>query len=69
MIPKVYEVDPMVCPKCGGQVKVFAFITEVAAVDRIMEHRPADDMLPVRLGRKKEFVIFLLTPDRPTIRP
>jgi hypothetical protein len=28
MIRKVYEVDPMVCPKCGGQMKVIAFITE-----------------------------------------
>jgi hypothetical protein len=35
MIRKVYEVDPMVCPKCGGQMKVVAFITDYAAVDRI----------------------------------
>jgi len=28
----------MLCPKCGGQMKVVAFITEVAVVDRIMEH-------------------------------
>jgi hypothetical protein len=25
MIRKVYEVDPMVCPKCGGTMKVIAF--------------------------------------------
>jgi transposase len=29
MIRKVYEVDPMVCPKCGGTVKVIAFIAEL----------------------------------------
>jgi transposase len=28
MIRKVYEVDPMVCPKCGGPMKVIVFITE-----------------------------------------
>jgi hypothetical protein len=38
MIRKVYEVDPMICSKCGGRMKVVAFITEVAVVDRIMEH-------------------------------
>ena len=38
MIRKVYEVDPMVCPKCGGRMKVVAFITEVAVADRIIDH-------------------------------
>jgi len=38
MIRKVYEVDPMVCPKCGGSMKVVAFITDDQAVDRIIDH-------------------------------
>jgi hypothetical protein len=38
MIRKVYEVDPMVCPHCGGRMKVVAFLTDYAVVDRIMEH-------------------------------
>jgi hypothetical protein len=38
MIRKVYEVDPMICPKCGGTMKVVAFITEYSAVDRIIDH-------------------------------
>ena len=38
MIRKVYEVDPMVCPKCGGRMKVVAFITYYAVVDRIIDH-------------------------------
>lgn len=32
------RVDPMVCPKCGGQMKVIAFITDYQAVDRIIDH-------------------------------
>ena len=36
MIRKVYEVDPLVCPQCGGQMKVIAFITDYAVVDRII---------------------------------
>jgi hypothetical protein len=38
MIRKVYEVDPMVCPQCGGQMKVIAFLTNYAVVDRIIDH-------------------------------
>jgi len=38
MIRKVYEVDPMLCPKCGGPMKVVAFITDYVAVDRIIDH-------------------------------
>ena len=38
MIRKVYEVDPILCPKCGGTMKVVAFITDYAAVDRIIDH-------------------------------
>ncbi len=38
MIRKVYEVGPMVCPHCGGQMKVIAFLTDYAVVDRTINH-------------------------------
>ena len=38
MIRKVYEVDPMLCPKCGGRMKVIAFLTDFSVVDRIIGH-------------------------------
>ena len=38
MICKVYEVDPMICPRCGGKMRVVAFLTEYAVVDRIIRH-------------------------------
>jgi hypothetical protein len=38
MIRKVYEVDPMTCPKCGGMMKIVAFITDFSVVDRIINH-------------------------------
>ena len=38
MIRKVYEVDPMLCPKCGGTVKIMAFLTDFSMVDRIISH-------------------------------
>ncbi|MDH4270831.1 MAG: transposase [Candidatus Aminicenantes bacterium] len=38
MIRKVYEVDPMICPQCGGTMKAIAFLTDYAVVDRIINH-------------------------------
>jgi hypothetical protein len=38
MIRKVYEVDPLICPRCGGRMRVVAFLTEYAVVDRIIRH-------------------------------
>jgi Putative transposase len=38
MIQKVCEVDPLLCPKCGGVMKVVAFITDFAVVDKIIDH-------------------------------
>jgi hypothetical protein len=38
MVRKLYEVDSILCPQCGGVMKVVAFITDYAAVDRIIDH-------------------------------
>ncbi len=38
MIRKVYEVDPLVCPKCDGRMKIISFLTDWAVVDRIIDH-------------------------------
>jgi len=38
MIRKFSDVDPLVCPRCGGRMKVVAFMTEPAVVDRIFRH-------------------------------
>ncbi len=34
----VYEVDPLQCPKCGGQMRVIALIQEPAVIDKILHH-------------------------------
>ncbi len=36
MIRKVYEVDPLRCPACGGQMSVISFIEETKTIDRII---------------------------------
>jgi hypothetical protein len=38
MIRKVYEVDPLCCPSCGGQMRIISFIEEPKIIDRIIAH-------------------------------
>ncbi len=39
LLRKVFEVDPLRCPRCGGSMAVVAWITEAATIDRILAHR------------------------------
>jgi len=38
LIKRIYEVDPLVCPLCGSEMKLIAFITEHEVVDKILRH-------------------------------
>ena len=38
LIKRIYEIDPLVCPKCGSEMKVVAFIIEHEVVDKILRH-------------------------------
>ncbi len=38
LIQKVYEVDPLVCPKCGSKMRVESIIFDKNEVDRILQH-------------------------------
>jgi hypothetical protein len=38
LIKRIYEIDPLVCPTCGSEMKVIAFITEHDVVDAILRH-------------------------------
>jgi hypothetical protein len=37
LIQKVYEVDPLICEKCGHEMRVFAIITDPYEVNKILE--------------------------------
>jgi hypothetical protein len=40
LIKRVYETDPLACPKCGGQMKVIAFIEppQGEVIEKILRH-------------------------------
>jgi hypothetical protein len=37
-IKKIWEVDPLACPQCGGEMKIISFIDEPMLICRILEH-------------------------------
>jgi hypothetical protein len=38
LIQKVYDVDPLACPKCGGKMRIIAFIEEQNVIKKILLH-------------------------------
>jgi hypothetical protein len=38
MIKKVYEIDPLICPKCGGIMRIVSFIEDHKVIDKIIKH-------------------------------
>ncbi|MBW1994257.1 MAG: transposase [Deltaproteobacteria bacterium] len=38
MIQKIYEVDPLACPRCEGPMEIIAFIEHPAAIRKILQH-------------------------------
>lgn len=37
-IKKIYEVDPLICPRCGGEMKIISFITDPSVIRHILDH-------------------------------
>lgn len=37
-IKKIWEVDPLQCPRCKGEMKIISFITEAPVIRAILEH-------------------------------
>jgi hypothetical protein len=37
-LARIYEVCPRVCPRCGAEIRLIAFVTEAEPVRRILTH-------------------------------
>ncbi len=46
MIARIYEVFPLLCPLCGGQMRLIAFITEGTQIRKILDHIGVDSESP-----------------------
>jgi len=38
LIQKIYEVDPLICPKCQGLMKILSFIESPEVIKKILKH-------------------------------
>ena len=50
LLKQVYEVDPLVCPKCGGQMKIIGFIDrhQREVIEKILRHCGLWEEAPAR---------------------
>ncbi len=37
-IRKVYETDPLTCPKCEGEMRIISFIDQPDVIKKILQH-------------------------------
>jgi len=38
LLQRIFEVDPLECPACGGRMRIMAFILRPRVIDRILRH-------------------------------
>ena len=38
LIQKIYEVDPLICPRCGKKMRIIAFIEDYKIVKKILDY-------------------------------
>ena len=60
LIARIYEVFPLVCPLCGGPMRIIAFITHSADVRQILEHIGVESFrfqINPRVGAKPQTVL------------
>ena len=43
LIKKIYEVDPLICPVCGGNMRIIAFIEDYKVVKKILDYLGVDE--------------------------
>ncbi|MBI5418223.1 transposase, partial [Candidatus Poribacteria bacterium] len=63
LIKRIFEVDPLCCKKCGGEMKIIAFITNRTEVKKILKHIHEETVKPPPLK-----LIFPAYNDNPGFR-
>ncbi len=50
---RVWAVDALLCPRCGGRLKMIAALTDRAAIVRVLEHLGVSTEVP-RMRRSRD---------------
>ena len=62
-IRKVYETDPLICPKCQGEMRIISFIDQPDVIKKILDHLGRwEDAHARRIRRLQNQKRSLLTP-------
>lgn len=65
LIQKIYEVDPLICPKCSGAMHVIAFIEVPDVIRKILKHLGLWDVKRASRPRAPPADIFHLYDEQP----
>ena len=52
LLARIYEIFPLLCPDCGGPVRIIAFLTEPASVNALLTHL-GEPTTPPKLARAR----------------
>ena len=69
LLARIYEVLPLVCPKCGGEMRIIAFITEGPVIREILGHLGEPTSPPAWRRRAARRCGRLWRPDRRSGKP
>jgi hypothetical protein len=50
LLARIYEVFPLLCPQCGAELRIIAFVTETLSVSLILEYHccPVNTLLKTK---------------------
>jgi hypothetical protein len=71
LLRRIYEVDPLACPRCAAPMRIVAVITDPAVITRILVHRARRSPPVARRSVQPcpRAVPCPNTPDSPGFRP
>jgi hypothetical protein len=38
LLARIYEVLPLICPCCGGELRILAFVTDSSSISTLLTH-------------------------------
>jgi ribosomal protein S27E len=63
LIKKIWEVDPLLCPNCGAEMKIVALIDDEATIEKILRHlRLWEERAPARAPPQQQDQIITYEP-------
>jgi hypothetical protein len=71
LLARIYEVLPLVCPRCGGEMRLIVFMTRPTAIGAVLTHlgepiTPPPPAPPLRPACSPS-VPLVATPHTPTL--